>query len=121
MNDSYGPWHYDPDRLVLTHVAENGATGYELDPEECTSSAKTLDLIAQVASKTWGSAADVGHLVHALDDLLGLQANLCPCGTDTEISDVRTLIAHHRRPGSSWAAGFRPGIRERPAPGLLSA
>lgn len=92
MKESYGRWRYDPDRIVLVYVGDEGREEYEVDPEECTTSAKTLDFIAQVSRKTWASREDVGNLVAALDDLLDIQSNLCSFGEDKRIADVRALI-----------------------------
>ena len=97
MKEKYGRWRYDPDRIVLVYVGDEGREEYEVDPEECTSSAKTLDWIAQVSGKTWASREDVGNLVEALDDLLGLQANLCSFGNDKQISDIRSLIEQRHK------------------------
>lgn len=91
MNETYGPWGYDSERVVLVYKAGT-PDEYEVDPEECTTSAKTLDWIAQVSRKTWASPSDIGNLVKALDDLLDMQANLCSFGNDKQIHDVRALI-----------------------------
>jgi hypothetical protein len=97
MKERYGRWRYDAERIVLVYVGDEGRDEYEVDPEECTTSAETLDRIAQVSKKTWASREDVGYLVQALDDLLDFQANLCSFGDDKRITDVRGLI--ERRSG----------------------
>src|SRR5258707_10467220 len=47
--DTWGNWRYDAKLLVLTHVPHD----YEVNLEECTTSAETLDWIFQMESKTW--------------------------------------------------------------------
>jgi hypothetical protein len=66
MKKHYGRWRYDADRIVLVYVGEEGREQYEVDPDECTTSAKTLDWIAQISRKTWASREDVGYLVEAI-------------------------------------------------------
>lgn len=72
---TWGPWRLDTSTLELVHEE-----GYRVDLEDCTDSAETLDWIAQIAGKGWGTPACVGYLVVALDDLLNMQATLCSLG-----------------------------------------
>jgi hypothetical protein len=91
---SWGQWTFDENHLALMHADPP----YRIDLERCTTSAEVLDWIAQVAGKLWATAADVGDLVRALDDVLGLQANICGAGKEHVIVDVRAVITRHRQP-----------------------
>jgi len=83
----WGPWHYRPDNLTLVHD-----DGYDVDLERCRTSAEVLDWIAQVSGKdVVYDEKDVGHLVRALDEMLGLQARLCGGGQDHTI-DIPALL-----------------------------
>lgn len=86
----WGPWRLDcdgPDDLypVLTHRER----AYEVALYECRTSPRVLDRIAQVASKEWADDATVAGLVRALDEVLGMQANLCGCGVSKRLSRER--------------------------------
>jgi hypothetical protein len=81
----WGPWQLDAGRLVLWHDLDGG---YEVDLEQCLTSAEVLDWIAQILHKGWG-AATVAGLVRALDDVLHPQRNLCSGGQPREITTAR--------------------------------
>lgn len=85
--DTWGNWRYDARTMVVRHRLWN----YEVDLESCTTSARTLDYIFQVASKTWATAKDLGDLVQAIDDLLDPQAHLCSFGMDTRFNPTAHL------------------------------
>ena len=82
--DTWGNWRFDAKTLILKNVQYN----YQIDLEECDTSANMLDSIFQLCGKTWMTPDDLGHLVQALDDVLRPQANLCSFGTDKKL-DVR--------------------------------
>lgn len=77
----WGPWEYDPKLLVLRYKAYP-QDYYEVDLEECRTSAETLDWICQITEKTWATPEVVGWLVRALNDLLRPQAHLCSMGVE---------------------------------------
>jgi len=79
---------YDAKTLVLTNVEHD----YDIDLEDCCTSAKTLDWTSQLCGKTWMTPEDIGYLVQALDDLLGPQANLCSFDADKQL-DVKKYLA----------------------------
>ena len=56
-----------------------------------SSSAQVLDWIFQMAGKSWVASQDLGDLVHALEDLIDPQANLCSFGTDKQF-DVKAFL-----------------------------
>lgn len=75
----WGPWNLDCKTYVLW--TDTGGYRYEVDLEACTTSAKVLDRICQIAGKQWGGQAHVlAGLVTALDDILSPQAHLCSNG-----------------------------------------
>jgi hypothetical protein len=110
----WGCWEFDRALFVLRHVDGGGVRapyGYEIDLEDCTTSAEVLDWIAQIEAKTWGTPIVVGHLVTALCDLLDPQARLCSWGQSKRIPkrELRALLlANERR-----TLGFRETRRVR--------
>jgi hypothetical protein len=92
----WGRWTFHADNVTLVHGDDDGHE-YEVDIEECRTSAKALDLILQVSKKTWSTDADVANLLAALNDLIDPQATLCSFGEDKRIADVRALLAKRGR------------------------
>jgi hypothetical protein len=92
LKSKWGPWAFDEKHLVVRHDEHH----YEVPIGECRESAHALDWIAQVASKTWATDADVGSLVRAFDDLLDLQGLFCGAGRDAIAFDVRTRLRTRR-------------------------
>lgn len=90
----WGPWtlsaEADPDYPVL----KLGQL-YYVELNECTTSAEVLDRIAQVRQKSWANDAVVSGLCRALDDVLGLQQNLCGGGASDRLTveRIRKLAA----------------------------
>jgi hypothetical protein len=80
--DTWGGWQYDAKVRVLTYISED----YEIDLEQCTTSAETLDRIFQIAGKVWGTPQVLGDLVQAIQDLLRPQATLCSFGVDRKFN-----------------------------------
>ena len=69
IGDSWGAW-------VLTgpDTLEHSTTGYELPLDEMAGGEyQRLHWIAQVSQKRWCTVADLGHLVFAVADLIGVQ------------------------------------------------
>jgi len=62
-----------------------GVNAYWIDLEIC-SSARMLDIIMQVARKSWATDKCLAGLVHALDDIFQPQGRLCSCGIDKRLS-----------------------------------
>lgn len=88
--DDWGPWKLDTEHLVLVREAprrEGG--GYEVDLEECKTSAEVLDWICQVAMKLWADERTVAGLVRAIQDILNPQAHLCSSGKSRTLSRAR--------------------------------
>lgn len=89
----WGPWNLDGDVYVLWTDAPGYR--YEVDLEQCTTSAQVLDWICQVARKEWpGRDRIIAGLVTAVDDVLTPQAHLCSCGQSGHLSKsaIRKLV-----------------------------
>jgi hypothetical protein len=80
------PWELDVSSYVL-RMAE--PFPYEVDLEECTTSARVLDRIMQVSYKTDADDATIAGLIRALGDVLKPQANLCSFGTSKRLTMTR--------------------------------
>lgn len=65
----------------------------EVDLERCVNSASTLDIIMQDCQKPFMSSADLGDMLRALDDLLYVQAHICPGGQDRRFDPTNHLIS----------------------------
>lgn len=72
--DGWGPWQLDRDVRVLS------TPDYEVDLDDCLSSAQTLDWILQVADKPGTDDATIAGLVRAMIDVLDPQSTLCSGG-----------------------------------------
>jgi hypothetical protein len=74
----WGPWRYDARLLTLTHTERR----YEVDLEQCNTSAEILDWLCQVSHKVWCTREDTGYLLQAIDDLLDPQAHVGSNGVE---------------------------------------
>lgn len=90
MIDRWGPWVLNRKGLYLLHNTKD----YYIDLASIVNAGEALDSIAQVSSKRWATAEDLGHLVKALDEIFHLQTNLCPWGVSRTI-DAETVL-HER-------------------------
>lgn len=88
----WGPWALNVSAFTLE------CNDYEVDLEQCTTSAEVLDWIAQVASKDWATDEVVAGLVRAINDLLAPQENLCSGGKHLALSgkQLRQLVQSAR-------------------------
>ena len=86
----WGDWYFEPDRLEL-FLDRGGCVEYSIDLEMCTTSGEVLNQLVEIAGKNWTSSADVAGLLAALNDLLQLQRNFCPGGTEKHLDRVRLL------------------------------
>lgn len=85
----WGPWALDTEVAVLYLDAED--IGYSFDLTDYTTSARVLDLVAQVGHKNWADDAVLAGLVRALDDLLNVQHTLCSSGVSKTLSPSEVL------------------------------
>jgi hypothetical protein len=83
----WGRWTLDTQRLALTHTE----LYYPIDLGGCTSSARVLDWIFQIARKPWCTSEDIHYLLDAFDALLRPQAHLCSMGIDHTFDAARFL------------------------------
>ena len=89
----WGAWRYRADNLTLELSDDAGRYLYYLDLEHFKTSAEMLDMIFQVAGKTWATDKIIADMIHALDDLLAPQANLCSSGMNKRIKPQKILLA----------------------------
>lgn len=82
----WGPWRLDTRTWVLYPVRPYR---YEVDLEECLTSAAVLDRVMQIAGKAWADDELIAGLIRALDDVLSPQANLCPFGASRRIARAK--------------------------------
>jgi hypothetical protein len=90
--DHWGPWVYRQQTAELSY-----ADRYSIDLERCRTSAQVLDWVVQLRHKSWTTAADIGALVAALDDLLDLQATRCGWGVERSIVSRKQYAARSAR------------------------
>jgi hypothetical protein len=97
--DRWGPWVFNREKLELRYPEPMHAIHpdiwrewrYSVSLKGCTSSAPVLDWIAQVSHKGWCSPEDLGHLVRALDALLGLQQHVCSMELDHQVDPTQLI------------------------------
>jgi hypothetical protein len=90
-------WQFDPSNLTLALYDSRGLA-YEVNLEQCTTSAEALDWIAQVATKLWATDMIIADLVRALNDLLDLQANMCGMGQSSLVNVTEVVQGRSVRP-----------------------
>ena len=93
----WGKWTLDAGNLVLDY--DTGR--YEVNLEECLTSAQVLNWVFQVNGKNWAHE-DTGclpGLVNAIDDILHPQAALCSSGSGKRLAraDVRKRVEAYVR------------------------
>lgn len=77
----WGNWTFDPELNTLD-LTVNGQHYYQLDLDKFTTSAALLDMIFQVAGKTWADASTVRDMLTALGETVDPQATLCSWGKE---------------------------------------
>ncbi len=109
MRTEWGPWVLDIDLYVLRiegvrkPMMDLPGADYEVDLELCLTSAEVLDLIMQIAGKTWGTDAVIAGLVRAIDDVLHPQANLCSMGMSKSLTraEVKACVKGFAAPAEA--------------------
>jgi hypothetical protein len=76
----WGPWKLNERTLELQH------DGYHVELLECLSSARSLDLIAQISHKSWATPEVLAGFVRALDDVIGFQQHQCSAGRNHRVN-----------------------------------
>lgn len=87
-HQKWGNWTFIESNLTLEYKGgkEHPEDQYDVDLEECRTSAEMLDYIMQIASKTWANNDMIADLIRALNACLRPQANLCSFGVSKYIS-----------------------------------
>jgi hypothetical protein len=88
--NDFGTWRLKRRTMVL--VTTEPGYEYEVDLEECTTPAQTLDWIMQVAGKPWGTPQVVGDLALAINTVMIPQENLCSFGHNLTITNPRRFL-----------------------------
>ncbi len=88
----FGGWSLDRERLCLVWQDEDGREVYEVDLEQCRTSAAMLDWIMQIAGKLWATDTVLAGLVHAFDHFLDPQGTLCSFGRSRGPVNVRKIL-----------------------------
>jgi hypothetical protein len=96
--DNYGGWSVDREELYLTLSADS-PSGYEynIPLESMSTSGEMLDMIMQIAGKTWATPEMLGHMVMAMDAIFEPQANLCSWGTQMRILNAEAFLRKRLR------------------------
>lgn len=82
-DDVWGPWMLD--RTTQTLYIEDPCD-YYIPLRELVNSAKLLDWIFQVESKTWATPELLGYLLKALSTIMQPQRHICSGGDDQTIN-----------------------------------
>jgi hypothetical protein len=95
LSKRWGGWRLEG--LELLFPAYTGGC-YPIDVQRFTSSAQMLDMIMQIAHKTWADDECLAGLVRALNELLQPQAHLCSCGGDKRLTaaQIRQLVKRRK-------------------------
>lgn len=96
-NNDWAGWRLEG--LALVYPAYPGGGVYPINIERFTSSAQMLDIIMQVASKSWATNDCIAGLIHALDYLLQPQATLCSSGVNRSltVAQIRKCVKNSGR------------------------
>ena len=96
----WGGWKLQGRTYELTYqpFADAPAYAYPVDLERFTTSAEVLDMIIQMAEKTWATDEVLAGLVRAINDLLRPQATICSGGRNKTLPPdrIRTLVNQRR-------------------------
>jgi hypothetical protein len=79
-------WH-----LLPGGELEHEEASYPIDVQQFTRSAKALDMIMQIATKTWATDAVLAGLVRAINDVVEPQATLCSFGSDKFLAKAKIM------------------------------
>jgi hypothetical protein len=89
---SASAWRFEPTTLVLALYIDERYL-YEIDLEQCTTSAEMLDWIFQIAGKPWASDRVIAALVRLLDVLLDPHGRICSGSDEHGPIDVKRILA----------------------------
>lgn|GEM_PF-4523067 len=80
----WGSWTFSPS--LTLYLDDHQGHCYEVDLERCRSAEQVLDWIFQIRQKSWATPTIMSDLLDALEDTLGVQANLCLGGASKTIN-----------------------------------
>ncbi len=83
----WGPWTLDHRHACLVYDGET----YFVSIDEMTTAAQTLDWIFHMAETSWVTPADIGHLVIAIEEILG--RDMAGCGRSKRIAPLPRMRA----------------------------
>ena len=78
----WGGWRYDYEEGKIATLTYAPAADYWIPVGSIKTAHEILDWIVQVSQKNWANSDVLAGLVHALDDVLNIQANFCPSGQE---------------------------------------
>jgi hypothetical protein len=87
----WGCWRLEDGCLVPEQSPD-----YYVDLRRITDSAKALDWIVQLSTKSWVTEQDLGFLVKALDYILGFQQRYCGGGFDKTVDPVPLILRYEK-------------------------
>lgn len=83
----WGPWTVNLDTACIEYARNDRE--YYVEIEKLVDTAGILDWILHLSAKRWTSAADVGYLVEAIEEILG--RDVASCGVDHKIDPIALL------------------------------
>jgi hypothetical protein len=86
-----GGWRFRQETLELAYSDESGHEIYAVDLERLKSSAPTLDVVMQLAGKSWLNSAELGFFVRMLSLTIDPQASMCSFGRDRNVDPKKAL------------------------------
>jgi len=91
-------WNFNPQNLTIHNDR------YEVDLEQCGSSAAILDWIFQILHKCWATPDMMYELLQKLDHTLEPQRNFCSWGVEQKPDLDTVLTIACKRYGKVWRA-----------------
>ncbi|MEU6265552.1 hypothetical protein [Saccharopolyspora shandongensis] len=79
------------DKETRTLQLDQDDASYEVDLDDCLTSARVLDWIMQITAKPWATDATIAGLIRALDDVLQPQTTLCSMGSSTHMTGQQII------------------------------
>ncbi len=72
--------------VLLLDIASDFFRGENDNPTDERAVAGFFEQLRDIAGMTWISSTELAHFLDALDDILGIQANMCRNGVDHRIN-----------------------------------
>lgn len=87
---AWGKWKLNPKNRTI-FLERDGEWIYEFDLDHGRNSAEVLDFIFQVVKKPWITTEEMFDLLHAIDDVLDPQGQLCSFGKNSPINPKENM------------------------------